>query len=221
MADSQVPEPPTTTPDSSDLEWGNQTPSDSDNESPPIRRVRLPSEEFRPDHFETLMKKKKASQKYIDRKMSDFVASPGTSTESLRDQLTESTRVRANTEHVALKAVERYLRELKKYFNFDATAVEVHLKDFSYHAKVKPLTDSRKIETVYNKTIFYKASRWMHRTQQGQRKKKKIDMAVLDNVSLSFEPGKMYLVLGPTWIREVSASQSDRSETTNIQWRDG
>jgi ABC-type multidrug transport system ATPase subunit len=152
------------------------------------------SPQMRADHLQTLLMKRKTTVKYLDRKLG---ASPSASTDSLVDQayLSEATKQRARHERVALEKVEAYLRALKRYFDLDANTVEVHLKEFCYIVKVDPST--RKIDTVYNRGICYKLSKWLERRRNGiPTRIPKVDKVILEDINLVLKPSKMYLVLG-------------------------
>lgn len=185
----------------SDLEeqQGDDFDSDHDFEisspfSSPSMKMML-SPQMRADHLQTLLMKRKTTDKYLDHKMRD---SPSASTESLTDQayLSETTKQRARHERVALQKVETYLKELKRYFDLDANTVQIHLKGFCYKAKVNPATET--IHTVYNRGICYKLSKWLKRRRTGAPTRvEKVDKVILDDINLVLKPSKMYLVLGP------------------------
>jgi ABC-type glutathione transport system ATPase component len=176
----------------SDLERGDDFESDYDFEiSPPNGQW---SQQQRADHLQTLLMKRKTTVRYLDRTLKDSAAA---SSDSLTDQayLSETTKQKARHERAALQKVEKYLRELKRYFDLDANTVEVHMKEFCYIAKVNPST--QKIYTVYNKGVCYKFQKWLERRRHGVPKVEKIDKVILDSINLVLKPSNMYLVLGP------------------------
>lgn len=150
------------------------------------------SPQLRADHLQTLLMKKKSTERYLDRKLKDSNAE---SSDSLIEQgyLTETTKAKARHERAALQKVEVYLGEMKKFFDLDANTVEIHLKDFCYTAKVDP---SQKITTVCDKEgLFSRMSKWMK--GHGVTRVEKVDKPILDDINLVLKPSKMYLVLGP------------------------
>ena len=178
--------------DDSDLERGDDFDSDYDLEiAPPGGQW---SQQQRADHLQTLLMKRKTTVRYLDRQLKD---SASASSDSLSDQayLSETTKQKARHERAALRKVEKYLRELKRYFDLDANTVEIHMKEFCYIAKVYPST--QKIYTVYNKGICYKLSKWLERRRNGEPKVEKIDKFILNSINLVLKPSNMYLVLGP------------------------
>jgi ABC-type multidrug transport system fused ATPase/permease subunit len=153
------------------------------------------SPSLRADHLQTLLMKRRSTVRYLDLKMSD---SPSASFESLADHqyLTDTTKAKARHERAALQKVEKYLRQLRTFFNLDENTVEIHLKDFRYAAKVN--RESQKISTVYNEGMFYKLSKLIQRRRRGIAKHTEVvDKVILDDINLVLKPSKMYLVLGP------------------------
>jgi hypothetical protein len=54
----------------------------------------------------------------------------------------------------------------------------------------------QKIKTVRNTSPTYKLAKWIRRTCiRGELKRRKEEKTIMDNVNLSFQPGKMYLIL--------------------------
>jgi ABC-type multidrug transport system ATPase subunit len=75
--------------------------------------------------------------------------------------------------------------------------INVRLSNFSF--SVPHREASSKIRTVYNSSFVYSVVKFFKRLRAGTRHEKQEVRYkyVLDNISLSLKPGKMYLVLGP------------------------
>jgi ABC-type multidrug transport system ATPase subunit len=76
--------------------------------------------------------------------------------------------------------------------------IEIRMCNFTFSV---PYTEaSTKIKTVYNSSFVYHAVKIFKRFREGYIQAEKEEVrykVILDNVSLRFRPGKMYLVLGP------------------------
>jgi ABC-type glutathione transport system ATPase component len=97
-------------------------------------------------------------------------------------------------ETAALQEARKLVSEIDKYFPQNDNRVEVRLKDFSYRVKVDP--NEIRIRTVYNQSLIYEVGKFLKRVFGKEKKAEKQTAYVLENISLNFVPGKMYLVLG-------------------------
>jgi ABC-type multidrug transport system ATPase subunit len=78
--------------------------------------------------------------------------------------------------------------------------IEVRMSKFTYSVPITEATT--KIKTVYNSSFVYHAVRLFKRLRYGsaaddESHEKVQYKQILDNISLSLKPGKMYLVMGP------------------------
>jgi ABC-type multidrug transport system ATPase subunit len=92
------------------------------------------------------------------------------------------------------------LRETQKKYSalMSEFPVEIRMSNVSFSV---PYTEaSTKIKTVYNSSFVYHAVKLFKRLREGKFRAETEDVRhkiVLDNISLRFKPGNMYLVLGP------------------------
>ena len=99
----------------------------------------------------------------------------------------------------AMEKMERF-----KSFHTLAREVEGRKLKFPLEVRVSHLTykvpvpvDVDKIRTVYNMSPVYFARKFFQRIWRGEKKEQAAQKVILDDISLMFKPGRMYLVLGP------------------------
>ena len=113
---------------------------------------------------------------------------PYTLSEKSKDILTKETKF--------LKRAKEYRQDFLSTFpNLKPLSVEVRVNNFSYTVKNDPNTT--KIMTVYNSSFVHNCCTWITRMAQGQKKPAKVEKIVLQNITLTLQPGRMYLLLGP------------------------
>jgi ABC-type multidrug transport system fused ATPase/permease subunit len=184
------------------------------------RRPSLRRPSNRRDHLQVLVRQKRASQIFIQKDLLLEDIPEEEYNESLRDVLSDHQKEQLREENKGLKAGQKYFNEIRQHFPQNDNRVEVRLKDFNYRVKVNPTQN--KIHTVYNQSYTYMVWTFAKRLFRGEPKTKEQTTCVLQNVNLCFEPGKMYLVLGPpqsgktTLLRAVagrlSTSKGERIE---------
>lgn len=159
------------------------------------RRPSLRRPSNRQDHLQVLVRQKRASQIFIQQDLLLEDIAEESISESIRGFLSDSQKEQLRKDHQGLKAGKEFFNEIRQHFPREDNHVEVRLKDFNYRVKVDP--SHNKIHTVYNQSAAYKVWTFAKRFFRGETPKKKQTKCVLQNVTLNFEPGKMYLVLGP------------------------
>ena len=154
---------------------------------------------LRPDHFQKLVRQRRASIVIMDQIYEGTVSTvAGAEAEiptSLKDVLTESNIKQLEAKTETFKQVKAFIDEFRKHFPLDQYRVEVRLKDFSYRVDVDPFEN--KIQTVYNQSFVYDMWKFARRVFKHEKKPEKKTKYVLQDINLNFEPGKTYLVLGP------------------------
>jgi ABC-type glutathione transport system ATPase component len=159
------------------------------------RRPSLRRLSHRKDHLQVLVRQKRASQIFIQQDLLLEDIPEESISESLHNLLSDSQKEQLRKENKGLHAGNKYFNEIRQHFPQNDNRVEVRLKDFNYRVKVDPRQN--KIHTVYNQSVVYEAWTLAKRFLRREPQKKKHTTCVLQNVTLNFEPGKMYLVLGP------------------------
>lgn len=103
--------------------------------------------------------------------------------------------VRKEVEREALDSPLREVKELLRAHNITTTEspLEIRLNNVSYTVKTQPA----KIPTVFNKSILYRAKKYVQRKLHRIPEPKISNKRVLSNINLVLEPGRQYLVLGP------------------------
>lgn len=150
----------------------------------------------RQDHLQQLLQQKRASMRYVQQAMfEDTSKAISKLTPSTQELLTESKKKALDEDTMGLKDAAKIAKTLQSYYPTDANRVGVRLIDFSYEVNVDPT--SNEIQTVYNQSCIYDALKWWKIMTGKEERPKKERKFVLQNVNLNFEPGKMYLVLGP------------------------
>ena len=110
--------------------------------------------------------------------------------------LTDAQKFQMKKMSESLKSIKRKIAEYKDlHYTFP---IEVRVDNFSYIVPVTP--NSKKIKTVYNSSIVYNIVKFFK--NMGANKVPEIDTpllrkVILDRISLSLRPGRMYLLLGP------------------------
>lgn len=177
------------------------------------RRSSLRRVTDRPDHLQSSDQHKRASFAYSDKIVQGVEAAdeddlPG----SLHGILTPSTMERIREEASALKIIDRFTSQLYEHIPQDHDGVEVRITNLNYRVKYDPFVN--KIQTVYNQSVLYIAHKFIKRLLKLEKWPEKKRKYVLQDVTLNFEPGKMYLLLGPpgagktTLLKAVSARLS-------------
>lgn len=91
------------------------------------------------------------------------------------------------------------LKKMSEYKDLHYTfPVEVRVDNFSYTAPVT--ANSRKIKTVYNSSILYNIVKFFKNIGKESVADSEVLLSnklILDRISLSLRPGRMYLLLGP------------------------
>lgn len=162
----------------------------SSSRRPSLRRL-----SNRRDHLQVLVRQKRASQIFIQQDLLLEDIPEEFNTESIRDVLSDSQKETIRKQCKGLPAGNKYLNEIRQHFPQDDNHVEIRLKDFNYRVNVDP--NHNKIRTLYNQSMTYTAWTFIKRLFRGEPRKEIHTTCVLQNVTLNFEPGKMYLVLGP------------------------
>lgn len=150
----------------------------------------------RQDHLQQLMRQKRASVHYVkqvlykDTEVKTSVESP-----SLHGVLSDSKKKEIHDDTLALKEAAALMDCLKEFYPGDEGRVGVRLEDVSYVVNVDP--SSNKVETVFNQSRIFAVLEWWKYFLGKEEKPTKVKKIVLQNLNLNFEPGKMYLVLGP------------------------
>uniref|UniRef100_A0A7S1V0Y6 ABC transporter domain-containing protein n=1 Tax=Grammatophora oceanica TaxID=210454 RepID=A0A7S1V0Y6_9STRA len=195
---------------------GSDMSSTSLDQSGNIQYLEAPEEEEdedRPDHLHRLIQKRKAQVKFVESSMllqkgslkahghrpsNDSLVSTVSElgTMSLLDD--EKSEITSNMKF--LTEVEDLMKEMETRFpgeyGSQMIPVQVRVTDLSY--KVEVSAQSNKIKTVYNSSFVYDVWSWTKRKLRGApRPTKAGTKTVLHDVSLTLNPGKMYLVLGP------------------------
>ena len=110
--------------------------------------------------------------------------------------LSEKTKEILTKETKFLKRAKEFRQEFLSIFpNIQPLSVEVRVTNFSYSVKIDPNTN--KIMTVYNSFFLYNSYAYMKRMAQGRKKPPKVERVILQNITLTLQPGRMYLLLGP------------------------
>lgn len=169
--------------------------------SPPpssFRRASLRRPSNRHDHLEVLVRQKRASIIYLQQQI--FQEIPKEEDEeydlSLADVLSDTQKEQLKQESEDMHEGNMFFNDLRHHFPNDDNRVEIRLKDFNYRVKLNPRKN--KIQTVFNYSLAYKIWKFTKQHLLRIEPKETIQMTcVLNNVTLNFIPGKMYLVLGP------------------------
>ena len=74
--------------------------------------------------------------------------------------------------------------------------VEVRIQNLTYTVQIN---QDAKVETVFSTSMFYRLYKWykVRMSGKGNNASNLVSKHILDDISLEFEPGKMYLILGP------------------------
>ena len=122
----------------------------------------------------------------------------GSRTSSSAEGLTEEEKEELKNTSKGLLLLQEITKEYGELmFEFP---IEVRMSKFTY---LVPITEaSTKIKTVYNSSFVYHAVKLFKRLRYGStaediQHEKVQYKPILDNISLSLKPGKMYLVMGP------------------------
>lgn len=154
-------------------------------------------QENRQDHMQLLMRQKRASMRYVKQEIyKDTSTAISVEAPSLQGILTDSKKKELAQDAMGLKEAAQVIMKLQSYYPSDATnQVGVRLKDFSYEVDVDP--NSNQVQTVFNQSFAYDALKWWKIFTGKETKPVKQRKFVLQNINLNFQPGKMYLILGP------------------------
>lgn len=149
----------------------------------------------RKDHLQSLMMQKRASVVYVKAAMRDEPSRLATSP-SMQQVLSPSKCDVLDQDAKDLREAAQLMKDIKKYFPDTDTGVSVRLTNFTYKCPVN-LEEENKIETVYNQSIIYDVYSFFLRLIGRKAKPQTTTQVVLNDITLNFEPGKMYLILGP------------------------
>jgi ABC-type multidrug transport system fused ATPase/permease subunit len=150
----------------------------------------------RKDHLGLLVENKDASTEFIKRMLSgEQDASEDSVTFKPTTRLTLEQKEEIMQQSQFIKEAAEHMEEFSAALSDDLyEKVEVRMSNFSYTAKVKE--EDRAIRTVFNQSFVHDLWRFVKRVSRGEKKPEPIEKVVLDNISLVFKPGRMYLVLG-------------------------
>jgi ABC-type multidrug transport system ATPase subunit len=126
-------------------------------------------------------------------KSEDRFTSETMSAPEMEVQLTEEEKEAMRQASAPLKLVKKLLEDYK-----DATLefpIEIRVENLTYSAPITPSVS--RINTVYNSSVLYQVVKFFKEFGKGTASQEKVTKVILDNISLSLQPGKMYLVLGP------------------------
>lgn len=161
--------------------------------------LRRPSKALGPnrkDHLQDLMRQKRASMYYVQAALQrDTSREMPEATPSLQQVLSPSRMDVLNQDAKDLKEAANLMRQIRHYFPETDDGVSIRITDFSY--KVKKDSKENTIKTVYNQSFVYDAWTFVKRLTRREPKPESQTQLVLDNITLNFIPGKMYLILGP------------------------
>lgn len=175
-------------------EW-NTKPAKNDMRVSMLRSV-TDANENRRDHFQQMMKQKRASMHYVMQAIQeDASRAVSTIPDSVNGALTSTRKKELDEDTLGLKEAVGLAKKLQSYYPKDDNRVGIRLKDFSYEVNVNP--NSNKIQTVFNQSCVYDALKWWKILIGKEERPKKERQFVLKDVNLDFQPGKMYLILGP------------------------
>jgi len=160
-------------------------------------RVGQSKDPDRRDHMQQMIRQKRASMHYVKQALyeDDSTKKVSETPASLMDVLTDSKMKELQQDTVGLKNAAEIAKTLQGYYPADENRVGVRLKNFSYEVNVDP--NSNKIQTVFNQSCFYYAIQFWKIMIGKEKRPEKERKFVLQNVNLNFQPGKMYLILGP------------------------
>lgn len=152
--------------------------------------------EGRRDKMQQALRQKRASMHYVMEALREDTSKAISEIPvSLKDVLSDSKKKQLDQDTMGLKEAAGIAKKLAAYYPGDQIRVGIRLKDFSYEVNVDPNTNE--IQTVYNQSCIYAAITWWKIFRGKQERPKKERKFVLKNVNLNFQPGKMYLILGP------------------------
>lgn len=183
--------------------------SDNDEENSRRRFSLLKSirDATRLDHLQYLVAERKARQKHMTR----IITRPSTDNlEHLERKGSNDDDAVIGNEEIELdqdqirdvETTARSLRSLRKelaeFSKFQQEfPIEIRIDKLNYSATVS--RDSNKIKTIYNTgLIYYMVKYWKNRNKQlDEQESMETTKTILENISLTLMPGKMYLLLGP------------------------
>lgn len=149
------------------------------------------------DHLQDLMVQKRASMVYVQAAMErdDSREIPLQLTPSMKHVLT-SARLKVLKQNAKeLKKPAKLMKQIRNYFPETDHGVSIRISNLTYTAKKDP--SQHEIQTVYNQSVLYDAWTFLKRLVGKAEKPKQETQNVLNDISLNFVPGKMYLILGP------------------------
>lgn len=122
--------------------------------------------------------------------------STATTSSMLDYELTASQMQQMEKMSESLKQIRRKIAEYKElHYTFP---IEIRVDNLSYSAPVAP--NSKKIKTVYNSSVVYNIVKFfknMGKEKIAEAQAAPTRKVILDRLSLSLRPGRMYLLLGP------------------------
>ena len=148
----------------------------------------------RKDHLQNLMVQKRASVFYVQAAM-ETPSQRKSMTPSMKRILTPSTMDILDQDAAELKERSQLTRQIGQSFPDTDNQVSIRLSNFSYRVFKDP--EENVIETVFNQSFIYDAVKFVKRLVGKEKKPEKQTQVVLDDITLNFEAGKMYLILGP------------------------
>jgi ABC-type multidrug transport system ATPase subunit len=143
------------------------------------------------------MVQKRASMVYVQAAMErdDSQEIPLQLTPSMKHVLT-SARLKVLKQNAKeLKKPAKLMKQIRNYFPETDHGVSIRISNLTYTAKKDP--SQHEIQTVYNQSVLYDAWTFLKRLVGKAEKPKQGTQNVLNDISLNFVPGKMYLILGP------------------------
>lgn len=164
------------------------------------------------DHLRNLLSERKAQQRYLTKLIRrdsmhgsehsgvGEVPLGGGKEDALRAstlyELTDAQKEQMENMSAAIKSVKRKMEEYKELTN--AFPIEIRIDNLSYTV---PVTEnSNKIQTVYNSSILYKIVKFckhLGAERDPEAYSNPTKKVILDQISLTLKPGRMYLLLGP------------------------
>jgi ABC transporter len=185
---------------------------DTTRERPPIQTFPSasslrPDATDRQDHLQHLVQQRRATNTFVREiwNMDSFLLANGVDNNNNNNNnnnpvnphvLSEKTKDILTKETKFIKRAKEYRQEFLSIFpNIQPLSVEVRVTNFYYSVKIDPNTN--KIMTVYNSSFLHNSYAYLKHMAQGRKKPPKVERVILQDITLTLQPGRMYLLLGP------------------------
>jgi ABC-type multidrug transport system ATPase subunit len=125
-----------------------------------------------------------------------IMSSSMVSTATVEYELTEAQKEQMQKMSASMKALKRKVEDYKQLT--DSFPIEIRIDNLTYAVPIT--SSSNKIQTVYNSSIVYKIVKFFKNLGTDKVKEAesgRTSKAILNQISLTLKPGRMYLLLGP------------------------